>query len=112
MKLKFKKDKIYQIKFYDHCTGEDEMVCEIVGWFTHSTRHYVFFDWWKTKAGSGCTDTEKSNRESVSILKSTIVDYAEINSWKENKLKQKNRIRIAYPYPYNNHLIYYLFLVV
>jgi len=70
----------YTIQFYDHCVGEDDLLCEVTMWITRETKTHVFGTWWRVITDN--LETEESNREMVSIIKSTIVKKRKLSELK------------------------------
>jgi hypothetical protein len=71
MKHRFKVGSKYTIQFWDHCTGDFKVLCEITIWITRVDRSHIYGTWWKVITED--TEVEESNREMVSLIKSTIV---------------------------------------
>ena len=70
MKKVFEVGKKYVIRFYDHCIGDNEILCEIDIWVTKETATSVTGTWWRIINDD---EAEKVNREPVTIIKSTII---------------------------------------
>jgi hypothetical protein len=68
--MNFKLGSKYTIQFHDHCVGEMEVLCEVTIWITKETKTHVFGTWWRVITED--IAVEESNREIVSIIKSTI----------------------------------------
>lgn len=69
--MKFKLNQRYRITFWDHCKGEDRILCEVTIWTTRDDATFIYGTWWKVFHDD--SETEELNREMVSIAKSTIV---------------------------------------
>lgn len=75
--MNFQKDKIYYIKFYDHCTGSDEeMICEVVGWAQENKKNSVSLAYWVVDTDDKIV--KKENAGLVNIIKSTIIKKRKI----------------------------------
>lgn len=61
----------YSIRFHDHCTGEFDVVCEVVIWVTKQTKTHVYGTWWRVITDD--PEIEEANREMVTIIKSAII---------------------------------------
>jgi hypothetical protein len=74
--MRFKINRPYHIKFYDHFIGnnDDEIVCEVLGWVVSSGKNYVRISYWNTISKMRDRDSEEHNREFMKILKSAIID--------------------------------------
>ena len=61
----------YTIQFWDHCLGQFKILCEVTIYITSQDKTHLYGTWWRviTKEES----IEESNREMISIVKSTIV---------------------------------------
>lgn len=72
--MKFQRGKLYEIVFLDHCIsskGSGVITCAVVGWVVEQTRKTLTIAYWKL---IDCdAETAKSNRETINIVKSTIV---------------------------------------
>jgi len=69
---KFKKGKLYKIKFYDHCIGQDKkMICEVIGWLLQNDKKHIVITYWRVNSND--KDIKKDNVEPVSIIKSCII---------------------------------------
>ena len=68
----------YQITFYDHfISNEDnEIICDVVGYYLNSDKHYHHFTWWTIKTND--EDMFNNNLEKFSLLKSAIISLEEI----------------------------------
>lgn len=69
--MRFKVGSKYTIQFYDHCVGNFKVLCEVTIWVTKTDRSHVYGTWWKVITDD--KEVEESNREMVSIIKSTII---------------------------------------
>lgn len=71
MKSLFKIGEKYCIQFHDHCIGEFKVVCEITIYVTKEDETHVHGTWWRVITDNH--EVEESNREMVSVIKSTII---------------------------------------
>ena len=69
--MKFKIGDKYTFQFYDHCVGESKVLCEVTMYITKEDKSHIYGTWWRVLTED--EETEKANREIVSIIKSTIV---------------------------------------
>jgi len=77
MVLKFKLGYPYYIKFIDHMKdcGEDEVVCEIMGWVKSSGKNLITVVYWNVISKLGDKQLEADNEEIIKLAKKTIIDY-------------------------------------
>lgn len=69
---KFELEKLYKIRFYDHCIGSQEkMICEVVGWVIKNDKDYVVLTSWVVDTKDH--QVKKDNVEPMSILKAVII---------------------------------------
>jgi hypothetical protein len=72
MSKKFLKNKLYKIRFYDHCIGrKSKMVCEVVGWVIEDDTEHVVLTPWIVDTDE--EDVKRDNVEPYSIIKSCII---------------------------------------
>lgn len=70
--MKYRLEKMYHIKFWDHCIGiKEAMECEVVGWCIKNTDKYVVLTHWKVNNDD--KDIVEDNHEPVTIVKSCII---------------------------------------
>lgn len=76
--MRFKVGCKYTIQFWDHCVGEDKVLCEVTMWITKEQKHHVYGTWWRVLTDN--EETEENNREMLSIVKSAIVKKRKLAS--------------------------------
>jgi hypothetical protein len=76
--MNFKKDKLYYIKFLDHfINGDNEMVCETVGWVLSQNTKSVTIATWRNVTDD--KETFENNLEKTTIIKSCILKKRVLN---------------------------------
>jgi len=71
-KVKYKKNGLYHLVFYDHYVGSlDECVCEASGRFLGENEFYLYFSWWVVRSKD--KELIENNLEKFGVLKSTII---------------------------------------
>ena len=76
--MKFKIGSKYTIQFHDHCLSEYKALCEVTMWITAEDKTHVYGTWWRLITDD--LEVEESNREMVSIIKSTITKRRKLTS--------------------------------
>jgi hypothetical protein len=72
MRKKFELNKLYKVRFYDHCVGsQNKMTCQVVGWIIKDEDDFIVTTSW-------IVDTEdaqikKDNVETTVILKKVMI---------------------------------------
>lgn len=69
MRNKFRLGCKYTIQFWDHCKGDEALLCEVTMWITKEDKDFVYGTWWRIIDD---IEAEEHNREMVTIVKSTI----------------------------------------
>lgn len=82
-KVKFKPGDLYEINFYDHCTGHDSPFnCFVVGYVLDDDDAYVKLSHWIVNTDE--RDVFKDNLEKVIILKSCIIKRKKLFTLQQN----------------------------
>lgn len=77
MKYNFQKDKLYKIRFYDHCIGvKDAMECEVAGWCIDDNDLRVVLTHWIIRNDD--KNMVEDNHEPVTIVKSCIISVRKL----------------------------------
>jgi len=73
MDKKYIQNKLYKIRFYDHCIGNHEgpIICEVAGWIIGETSTHLQLSYWIVDTKD--EQVKKDNIEPISIIKSCII---------------------------------------
>lgn len=71
MKSKFKIGSVYTIQFWDHCKGEEKILCEVTIEITREDESFIYGTWWRIITKD--KELASLNHEIISIVKSAIV---------------------------------------
>lgn len=73
MAKKYETNKLYKIRFYDHCIGDakDPIVCEVCGWVMYESPIELKLTYWVVDTKD--EQVKKDNIEPISIIKSCII---------------------------------------
>jgi hypothetical protein len=71
MKKQFQIGHVYTIQFWDHCKGEEKILCEVTIEATKEDETFVYGTWWRIITKD--KELASVNHEMISIVKSAIV---------------------------------------
>ena len=73
MAKKYELNKLYKIRFYDHCIGNHKgpVTCEVVGWIISEDETELRLTYWVVDTED--EQVKKDNIEPISIIKSCII---------------------------------------